>query len=115
MAAKHPTLIHQCSCGECQQHPQGETAKLHVSINRVVVSLDEKRRRHFVGLLASQHGYGGVQQVARVTGMSRTTILRGRRELEEGDLTASGRVRAPGGGGTFSEKNIRGCLAPLTR
>jgi hypothetical protein len=75
----------------------------------VGVSLDERRRRRFVGLLASQRGYGGVQHVARVTGMSRTTILRGRRELEQGDLTASGRVRAPGGGGIFSEKNGRGC------
>lgn len=82
---------------------------MHVSINRVIASLDERRRRHFVGLLASQRGYGGVQHVARVTGMSRTTILRGRRELEEGNFTASDRVRAPGGGGSFSEKNNRGC------
>jgi hypothetical protein len=82
---------------------------LHVGINRVVVSLDERRRRRFVGLLASQYGYGGVQHVARVTGTSRTTILRGRRELEQGDLASSGRVRALGGGGMFSEKNSRGC------
>ena len=109
MAAKPHPLIHQCPCEECKRHPQGETAQLHVSINRVVVSLDERCRRHFVGLLASQWGYGGVQYGARVTGMSRTTILRGRRELEQGDLTASGRVRAPGGGGIFSEKNSRGC------
>lgn len=109
MAAKHPTSIHQCTCEECKQHPQGEIAKLHVGINRVVVSLDERRRRRFVGLLASQYGYGGVQHVARVTGTSRTTILRGRRELEQGDLASSGRVRALGGGGMFSEKNSRGC------
>lgn len=109
MTAKQHTAIHQCTCEECKRHPHGETAKLHVSINRVVVSLDEKHRRRFVGLLAAQRGYGGVQHVARVTGMSRTTILRGQRELEQRDLASSGRVRAPGGGGTLSEKNSRDC------
>jgi hypothetical protein len=107
MAAQHGTVIHQCRCEECKRSPAGETAKLHGSINRVVVSLDERRRRHFAGLLASQHGYGGIQQIARVTGMSRTTILRGRRELAAGDLGVNSRVRAPGGGRTWSEKNTR--------
>src|SRR6266853_219357 len=107
MAAQRTAVIHQCLCEECKRYPARETAKLHSSINRVVVSLDERRRRHFVGLLASQHGYGGIHQVARVTGMSRTTILRGRRELEGRDLAAHGRVRAPGAGGRWSEKNTR--------
>lgn len=115
MAAKRHTAIHKCTCEECRQQPQGETAKLHASINRVVASLDEKSRRRFVGLLASQGGYGGVQHVARVTGMSRTTILRGRRELEQGELLSSGRIRAPGAGGTCSEKNSQGCSEPSTR
>lgn len=108
MTAKQQTAIHQCTCPECKRSPHGETAKLHVSINRVVVSLDEKHRRRFVGLLAAQRGYGGVQHLARVTGMSRTTILRGQRELEQGELASSGRVRAPGGGGILSEKNSQG-------
>ena len=79
---------------------------LHGSINRVIRSLDERRRRYFVGLLASQHGYGGIQHLARVTGMSRTTILRGRREVEARSVIATGRIRAPGAGGKWSEKNI---------
>src|SRR5712664_3093715 len=107
MAVQRNTVIYECVCREWKRAPAGETAKLHGSINRVIVSLDEKRRRHFVGLLASQHGYGGIQQIARVTGMSRTTILRGQRELEAGHLVASGRVRAPGAGGKWSEKNNR--------
>jgi hypothetical protein len=105
MAAQRDTVIHECRCEECKRSPVGETAKLHGSINRVMRSLDERRRRHFVGLLASQHGYGGIQQIARVTGMSRTTILRGRRELEARSLIANGRVRALGAGGKWSEKN----------
>jgi hypothetical protein len=109
MAAKPPPLIHQCPCAECKRQPPGETAQLPVSITRGVVSLEERWRRRFVGLLASQWGSGGVPYGARVTGLSRTTSLRGRRELEQGDLTASGRVRAPGGGGVFREKTRRGC------
>jgi hypothetical protein len=107
MAAQRDTVIHECRCEECKRAPVGETAKLHGSINRVMGSLDERRRRHFVGLLASQHGYGGIQQLARVTGMSRTTILRGRRELEARSLVANGRLRAPGAGGKWSEKNTQ--------
>lgn len=105
MAAQRDTVIHECRCEECKRSPVGETAKLHSSINRVMGSLDERRRRQFGGLLASQHGYGGIQQLAHVTGMSRTTILRGRRELEARSLVANGRIRAPGAGGEWSEKN----------
>lgn len=82
---------------------------MHASINRVLASLDEKSRRHFVGLLAAQHGYGGVQHLARVTGLSRTTILRGRREIQQAEPQSSGRVRAAGGGGQLLEKNTRNC------
>ena len=105
MAAQRDTVIHECRGEECKRSPGGERAKLHGSINRVMESMDERRRRHFVGLLASHHGYGGIQQLARVTGRSRTTILRGRRELEARRLVANGRIRAPGAGGKWSEKN----------
>jgi hypothetical protein len=112
MAEQKQKAIHACTCLECEQHPTGETANLHASINRVLASLDEKRRRHFVGLLAAQHGYGGVLNLARVTGLSRTTILRGRREIEQVEPDSSGRVREAGGGGQFLEKNIRNCSTP---
>jgi hypothetical protein len=105
MAAQRDTGIHECQCEECKRSPVGETAKLHGSINRVMGSSDERRRRHFVGLLASQYGYGGIQQLACVTGMSRTTILRGQREWEAKSVVANGRIRAPGAGGKWSEKN----------
>jgi hypothetical protein len=107
MAAQRDTVIPECRGEECKRSPVGETAKLHGSINRVMESLEERRRRHFVGLLASQHGYGGIQHLARVTGVSRTTILRGRRELEARSLVANGRPRAPGAGGKWSEKNTQ--------
>jgi hypothetical protein len=112
MTEQRQRTIHICTCQECEQHPTGEIAKLHASINRVLASLDEKRRRRFVGLLAAQHGYGGVQNLARVTGVSRTTILRGRCEIEQAEPETNGRVRAAGGGGQCLEKNTRHCSPP---
>jgi DeoR/GlpR family transcriptional regulator of sugar metabolism len=87
--------------------PTGELAQEHQAINRVLATLDERRRRLFVGLLASQRGHGGVVQLARVTGMSRTTIRRGMLELEEAPPLDPRRVRRPGGGGQALEKKTR--------
>lgn len=109
MAEQRQRTIHVCTCLECTQRPTGETTKLHASINRVLASLDEKSRRCFVGLLAAQYGHGGVQHLARVTGLSRTTILRERREIEQAAPAIERRVRAAGGGGQFLEKKRRRC------
>jgi hypothetical protein len=94
-----------CPCQECQELPTGETADLHASIQRVLAMLDERSRRRFAGLLARQHGYGGVQYFARVTGLSRTTILRGQREIAAADGEQGERIRAAGGGRQVLEKN----------
>jgi len=109
MAEQTQRALHVCSCQECAQRPTGETAKLHASINRVLASLDEKSRRRFVGLLAVQYGHGGVRHFALVTGLSRTTILRGRREIEQAAPATERRQRAAGGGGRFLEKKSRSC------
>jgi hypothetical protein len=66
--------------------------------------LDERNRRRFAGLLASDRGHGGVSLLAQVTGLSRTTILRGQRELAAGTPPDPGRARRPGGGRPRLEK-----------
>ena len=104
MAEKKQAANYRCTCEECKRHPKGEIAKLHVGINHVVDKLTEKNRRRFVGLLATERGYGGIQQIARITGMSRTTILRGQREIERLDSSLGSRIRAKGAGGKFIEK-----------
>jgi hypothetical protein len=109
MAEKIQRSLHFCACQECTQHSTGETSDLHASINRVLAVLDEKSRRRFVGLLATQHGYGGVRHLARVTGLSRTTILRGQREIAQADAEADSRIRAAGGGRQLLEKKNRSC------
>ena len=59
--------------------------------------LDERARRLFAATEARQRGYGGVSLVSRACGVSRVTILKGLRELDEPPLPA-GRVRRAGGG-----------------
>ena len=107
MTEKTSGQVHDCSCATCQHAPTGAIALLHASINRVAAALDEKSRRRFVGLRAAHLGHGSVQHLARVTGLSRTTILQGRREIERLDHTPQGRVRRAGGGRKRVEKNGR--------
>jgi DNA-binding phage protein len=58
--------------------------------------LDERERRLFVAAEARAAGYGGVSAVARATGIARSTINRGLRDLEA--LDCVGKVRRAGGG-----------------
>jgi hypothetical protein len=106
--------IHPCTCEECINNPIGETAMVHAGINLMVATLDEKNRRRFAGLWASQLGYGGVQAIASITGLSRTTITRGQREVAECASDADSRVRAPGGGRKRAEKKTRRSLPRST-
>jgi len=74
-----------------------------------MAELDERSRRLFAGILARQQGRGGIQQVARITGLSRMTIRRGWRESERGQAESSDRVRRPGGGRKCVEKKLLAC------
>jgi hypothetical protein len=103
MSSNQRASVHACHCPDCQRHPRGKTARLHSAINWFLSTLDEKSRRRFAGLWASHLGYGGVQQMARVTGLSRDTIARGRGELNLTD-PIPGRIRAPGAGRPPVEK-----------
>jgi hypothetical protein len=103
MADQHP-FARACCCPDCRRGTEPEVADYHAAINSVLVGLDERNRRLFAGLLASDHGHGGVTLLAQVTGLSRTTILRGQCELEDGVQGDPGRVRRPGGGRPRLEK-----------
>jgi len=105
--------IHRCSCTTCQRHPYGTAAQQHRAINRVMVTLDEKNRRRFAGLLAIQAGHHTriVSLLSHITGLSRTTIYRGQREIERPtSKRRSRRIRAPGGGRLLTEKKDLGFL-----
>lgn len=94
----------QCECAACVEHPRSEESIEHKKLNRVLADLDEKSARRVVGLLAEKEGHGGIARLSRITGMSRTTILEGQRELVGKDPVPEGRTRRPGGGRKPLEK-----------
>jgi hypothetical protein len=98
---------HCCQCPQCVEQPISSVAELHRQINQLVVLLNEKDRRQFVGLLARQLGRGGVTFMAEVTGLDRNTIKRGQQEIAASDL--SDRVRRKGGGRPLTEKKRPAC------
>jgi Rhodopirellula transposase DDE domain len=61
--------------------------------------LDEQQKRWYVALESDRIGWGGDSLLSRITGISKTTISRGREELDESLASRkTGRVRLPGGG-----------------
>ena len=68
---------------------------------RVLGTLNEAQARVFVAQKALEQGRGAVSRLARLTSMSRPTILKGMAELETGRLPSrpeTGRIRTVGGG-----------------
>ena len=65
---------------------------------RLAPTLDERSLRLFAATEAAALGRGGVSRVSRLTGMARSTITRGERELAEGTGITPGRIRRPGAG-----------------
>ena len=96
----------RCSCPVCCGQPESPIAREHAAINHLLASLDEKARRQCAGLLALQHGRGGITRLAEITGLSRNTIRRGQHEIQQPAPQPAGRIRQPGGGRKPIEKKI---------
>jgi len=60
--------------------------------------LNERGLRRFAATEAQAYGRGGVSLVSRITGIARSTICRGIREIAEKRQLDAGRIRKPGGG-----------------
>ncbi len=61
--------------------------------------LNERTKRLWSAVEAQVIGHGGIQLLSQITGQSRTTITRGMKELQTGELAASpNRIRIEGGG-----------------
>ncbi len=85
---------------------------------KVLGTLNEAQARLFVAERALALGRGGVSRMARVTGMSRPTILKGAAELQgKGRLALldAGRIRQRGGGRKSVEQGDPAVRRELTR
>jgi len=85
-------------------------------------SLNELSRRLWAATEAAALGYGGTSLVARATGISRNSIIVGRRQIESGAPIAEGRVRQAGGGRKANvehqpelKQQLESLVDPLTR
>jgi hypothetical protein len=99
-----PRPIHECSCAECQAgNPLTQVE--HSQLNLIMSRLDEQQRRWLAGVEANRLGYGGTEQVHRITGLDINTIRRGRGELAKGLAgRPAERIRVSGGGRKRLEK-----------
>lgn len=67
-------------------------------------SLNERQKRHFLGIEAKELGHGGIKEVSTHFETHRETIRIGIVELETKDSLESGRIRKEGGG---RKKNLK--------
>ena len=92
-------------------------ARIRRKYRALVCEMDERRRRQWAAVEARDAGWGGVSLVARATGLSRPTILAGRRELAlpaKARAVAAGRIRRAGGGRRPITTTDPALLAALT-
>jgi len=71
---------------------------LAAKLEALLPHLDERQRRLVLGAEARWLGHGGIELVARASGVSRKTVSAGVAELEAGDDPLEGRIRREGGG-----------------
>ncbi len=75
-----------------------DEAAIGVRYAAVAPLLDERARRLVAGAEALALGRGGISAVARATGLARTTVQRGVRDVQAGAAALKGRVRREGAG-----------------
>jgi Rhodopirellula transposase DDE domain len=107
--------IHQCECELCQARKSPEIMNNHHLMNVFMSRLDEQGRRWYAALEASKLGHGGLEHIAKITGLHVNTIRRGQAELAH-DLAErpNDRVRVEGGGRQRLEKKSPELEAVLT-
>ena len=74
------------------------SSKIEIQMQELYSRLPEKNRRLYAGIEALKLPYGGVSYIARLFECSRSTVLRGIKELNQKDTLVNNRNRHPGGG-----------------
>jgi DDE family transposase len=106
-------------------HDAAAIERIRRKFRALTVVMDERMRRQWAASEAIEMGRGGVSCVAKATGMSRTTVLAGVRELkdqEDPQTLVQPRIRRPGGGRKKAEQvdsalieALEAMIDPVTR
>jgi hypothetical protein len=97
--------LHMCECAICQAGADHGTIQQHQRVNLFLSRLSEPQRRWYVGMVSQEPDSPSDVDLARITGLDRKTIRRGRREVIAGLAElAPERQRRPGGGRLSAEK-----------
>jgi len=96
--------------------------KLAVKYEKIFPMLSERQRRMVAASDAEFIGHGGIVAVSKASGMSRSTIAIGKKELQSGTIVEKERIRKKGGGrktlfetDASLEKDINWIVSPVTR
>jgi hypothetical protein len=95
--------VHECTCPSCQTAPDSPGAAYHRQINLLLSRLTEPQRRWYVASLAADPTGPSATQLAAITGLSLSTIRRGRPSWRPAypmrrppaNATRAGAARAP--------------------
>jgi hypothetical protein len=90
-----------------------DVAGIRARWDQMAPNLDERGRRLFAASEALMIGLGGVTAASTATGMARSTINRGIKELKAGRRESVGRIRRPGAGRKSAVEAQPGLLAAL--
>jgi len=71
----------------------------------VLPLLNEKQRRIYLASEAIALGRGGIKEISELTGVSRPTIMKGKKEIESGEPLDSIAIRSDGGGRKKNRRN----------
>jgi len=88
---------------------------LEKKITTMLPYLDEKQRRLFLALEAESIGHGGVKLIHEITGVSPTTIIKGKKEIQSGQIESDTRIRKIGGGRKKLTEKYEGIQAEIER
>jgi len=74
------------------------TAAIELRITIMMPHLNEKQRRLFLATEAKALGHGGITQISTLSGVSRVTITKGTKEINQPEKIQTTRCRKKGGG-----------------
>jgi transposase len=96
----------------CYTQGMKATNELRDRIEPMLPLLDERQRRVFLATEAISFGHGGVKAVSELSGVSRVTIIEGKKEVNRGeyDTLPIGRCRHAGAGRKTAAKKHQGLM-----